>query len=171
MNAHWFKGAYFQNLRRKNFLRITLAMVASLLLLSPPVPLMATEGTVIANSSELEWEPWQGFPEGAEIAVLRGDQNSIWDEAFVRIPAGFQVPHHNHTARELVLWIEGKFTFVADDGTKQELGPTAYLNLAPGNKHSVRCGDESPCLLYLKYDRPYDVNTYPHPAGHSAHAH
>ena len=170
MNAHSFKRFNLHDARIAKFLGLILATFASFLLLGQPAASTATQDTFIANTSELPWEQWEGFPEGAEIAVINGDQNSNWDEAFVRVPAGFLVPHHHHTPRELVLWIQGKFIFVADDGTSQELGPTAYLSLAPGNKHSVRCGDDSPCLLYLKYDRAYDVHLHPEPAD-GAHAH
>ena len=169
MNAQSFKRVKAYVPRTAKILGLAMAMCAGLLLGGQSAASTATQDSFIANTSELQWEQWEGFPKGAEIAVINGDQNSTWDEAFVRVPAGFLVPHHHHTPRELVLWIQGTFTFVADDGTSRELGPTAYLSLASGNKHSVRCGDESPCLLYLKYDRAYDVQLHPEPGRVHAH--
>ena len=171
MNAHSLKRFTVHDPRTAKYLVLVLATFASLLLLVQPAASTATPSTVITNFAALQWEPWEGLPEGAEIAVLKGDQKTSWEEAFVRIPAGYQVPHHHHSPQELVLWIQGEFTYVADDGTKQELGPTAYLNLAPGTKHSVRCGEASPCLMYLKYDRPFDVHKHPHPTTRSLHSH
>ncbi len=118
--------------------------------------------SIITDLSTLTWSPYPGVREGAELAVLRGDPATEPSEAVARLPAGYLFPHHYHTSRELLIFIEGDFTYIADDGTTQTLDNNAYLNLSGGTKHSVRCGPE-PCLLYAQYDGPYDLILSPPP--------
>ena len=58
MNAHSLKRFNLHDLRMAKFLGIVLAMFTSLLLVGQPAASTATQGTFIANTSELQWEQW-----------------------------------------------------------------------------------------------------------------
>ena len=148
-----------------NFIRTAVILVLLLAgILFPSQSALSVENTnsAIADLSTVTWKPLEGVPKGAEVAVLSGNPATGASEVMIRLPAGYLFPHHSHTSREVLFWSEGKFTYIADDGTKQTLEPDSYLNLPSGTKHSVLCGQE-PCLVYARYDKPFDLLLSPAP--------
>ncbi|MEO1004842.1 MAG: cupin domain-containing protein [Cyanobacteria bacterium J06638_38] len=147
---------------RFKFIKIVLVLLllSAGILFPSPVALAVENTTIgnstIANSSALTWKPLAGIPAGVEVAILKGNPTTGASEVALRLPAGYLFPHHSHTSQEVLFWSEGEFTYIADDGTEQTLEPGSYLNLPSGTKHSVICGQE-PCLVYARYDRPFDL--------------
>ena len=113
----------------------------------------------IADISKMEWAPLKldGFAPGIEIASLRGDLAKGGAEILLRTPPKYVVPNHSHTSDEVYVWLKGAFTYIAADGTRQEMDAPAYISL-PGNAppHTIECGD-GPCVFYIRYSRPFDL--------------
>jgi len=86
-------------------------------------------------------------------------------EILLRVPPGYVVPNHSHTSDEVYLWLQGSFTYVAADGTQQALGAPAYISLPGNTPHALHCG-ASPCVFYLRYGRPFDLQVHPAGAAH-----
>lgn len=126
-------------------------------------PLSFGSDQTIIDVEKIVWEPLklEGLAEGVEIATLRGDLAKGQAEILLRLPNGYTVPHHTHTSDELYVWLEGAFTLIAHDGTRAGFNGPAYLSF-PGNAppHGLECGPQAPCILYLKYSRPFDIH-YP----------
>ena len=141
-----------------------IAIVLLITILLPCQPALSVENTdnIITNLSTVTWKALDGVPEGAEVAVLSGNPATGASEVAIRLPAGYLFPHHSHTSPEVLFWSEGQFTYIADDGTQQNLEPDSYLNLPSGTKHSVLCGQD-PCLVYARYDEPFDLLLSPAP--------
>ena len=122
-------------------------------------PLLFGPGQTIIDLNKLSWKPLlaEGVPPGPEIATLRGDtQNAESLEAVVRLPANYTFPNHSHTSDEVYIWLKGKFTYIAADGTTAPLSGQSYISLPGSVPHALACGDE-PCLFYLRYSRPFDL--------------
>jgi len=119
----------------------------------------------IADIGMLEWAPLslQGLPPGAEIAILRGDLAKGGGEILLRTPPKYVVPNHSHTSDEVYVWLKGQFTYVAADGTRQRISAPAYISLPGQTPHALECGDE-PCIFYLHYSRPFDLQVHAMPA-------
>jgi len=120
----------------------------------------------IADIGKMEWAPLElpGLPPGIEIAVLRGDLAKGGGEILLRTPPKYVIPNHSHTSDELYVWLKGAFTYVAADGTRQRINAPAYISLPGQSPHALECGDE-PCVFYLRYGRPFDLNMHAMP-GH-----
>ena len=118
----------------------------------------------IADIGKMDWAPLklEGLPEGIEIAALRGDLAKGGGEILLRTPPRYVVPNHSHTSDELYLWLKGSFTYIAADGTRQKMEAPAYISLPGQSPHALECGDE-PCVLYLRYGRPFDLHVHPMP--------
>ena len=119
----------------------------------------------IFDLSNLAWRPLisEGVPPGPEIAVLRGEtENAESLEAVLRIPANYTFPNHSHTSDETYIWLKGDFTYIAENGATVELSHHSYISLPGGVPHALVCGDQ-PCMLYLRYTRPFDLTLYPMP--------
>ena len=124
----------------------------------------ATDQTII-DLNKVEWAPLEltGFDPGAEVAVLRGDL-AHGSELIIRVPAGYLIPNHNHTSAETYIWLKGAYTYIdGKGGYSAPMSGQGFISL-PGNTapHAIVCGDE-PCLLYLRYPRPFDHTVYPMP--------
>jgi hypothetical protein len=131
------------------------------------VPLSFGPDQTIVDLDKIDtWSPLEleGFPPGAEIAVLRGDL-AVSSESIVRVPSGYVIPNHNHTSDETYIWLRGKFTCInGQDGRAAEMGEQSLISL-PGSAppHAIKCGSAS-CLFYLRYSRPFDHKVFPMPA-------
>ena len=123
-------------------------------------PLAFGADQTIIDIDKLVWEPLKvdGLASGAEIAVVRGDLDKDHSESFLRLPPGYVVRSHTHTSDELYVWLSGEFTLIAHDGTETDFRGPAYISF-PGNAppHGLVCGDQEPCVLYLRYSRPFDI--------------
>ncbi|MGB4864611.1 MAG: hypothetical protein WBP38_01790 [Hyphomicrobium sp.] len=129
-------------------------------------PLSFGKDQTIVDITKVVWGPLnvEGLPKGGEIAVLRGDLAKGEAEALLRFPPGYVVPNHSHTSDELYIWISGAFTLIAHDGTRTAFAGPAYISF-PGNAppHGLECGKAAPCVLFLKYSRPFDIQYFPEP--------
>ena len=128
-------------------------------------PLSFGQGQTIIDLQNVVWEPLkgEGIPPGVQIAMLRGDLAAGGGELLVRLPANFTFPNHSHTSDELYVWIQGDFTYIAEDGTATPLSRHAYISL-PGNvPHALKCG-KTPCVFYVRYPGPFDYKIHPMPA-------
>ncbi len=123
-------------------------------------PISFGSDQTIVDITKLIWSPLEvkGLPPGAEIAVLRGDMDKAGSESILRLPPGYAVPSHTHTSDELYVWIQGAFTLISYDGKKTKFDGPAYVSF-PGKAppHALVCGNKEPCILYLKFSRPFDV--------------
>jgi quercetin dioxygenase-like cupin family protein len=120
----------------------------------------------IAEIPKMQWAPLtlERLPPGIEIAVLRGDLSKGGAEILLRTPPRYVVPNHSHTSDEVYVWLKGGFTYVAADGTRQQMAAPAYISLPGQTPHALECGDEQ-CVFYLRYSRPFDLRTHAMP-GH-----
>ena len=141
---------------------VLVLLLAAMLFPSQSALSVENTNSAIADPLTVTWKPLEGIPKGAEVAVLSGNPATGASEVMIRLPAGYLFPHHSHTSREVLFWGEGEFTYIADDGTKQTLEPDSYLNLPSGTKHSVVCGQQ-PCLVYARYEEPFDLLLSPAP--------
>ncbi len=128
-------------------------------------PLSFGKDQTIIDLNKVVWEPLtgEGIPPGPEIAILRGNLAAGGGEALVRLPASYTFPNHSHISDELIVWIKGNFTYIAEDGTATDLSGQTYISLPGGVPHAVRCGKEQ-CMFYLRYSRPFDYRIHPMPA-------
>ena len=118
----------------------------------------------IADIGKVEWQPLklEGLPPGIEIATLRGDLGKGGGEILLRLPANYTVPNHSHTSDELYVWLKGAFTYIAADGKQAEIDGPAYISLPGNTPHALKCHSE-PCVLYVRYGRPFDLHLHAMP--------
>jgi hypothetical protein len=64
-------------------------------------------------------------------------------------------PYHSHTRDELYVWLKGPFTYIAADGKQAEIYGPAYISLPSNTPLALKCHNE-PCVLYVRYGRPFD---------------
>jgi len=128
-------------------------------------PMAFGPGQTIIDLKNIVWEPLkgEGIPPGAKIATLRGDVAKGGGELLVYLPPNYTFPNHSHTSDELYVWMQGDFTYIADDGTATRLSGHTYISLPPNVPHALRCGKRA-CMFYVRYTGPFDYKIHPMPA-------
>lgn len=126
-------------------------------------PIAFGNDQTIIDLEKLEYEPLKvsGLPDGAKIAVLRGDLKTGVSEIILKFPPNYKVPAHSHSSDEVYVWMKGAFTLTSYDGEKTNFSGPAFISF-PGNAppHALECGSKEECVLYLRYSRPFDI-VYP----------
>jgi quercetin dioxygenase-like cupin family protein len=128
-------------------------------------PMSFGPGQTIIDLKKIVWEPLkgEGIPPGAKMATLHGDLAKGGGELLVYLPPNYTFPNHSHTSDELYVWIQGNFTYIAEDGTATRLSGNTYISLPPNVPHALRCGTR-PCVFYVRYAGPFDYKIHPMPA-------
>lgn len=118
----------------------------------------------LIDFSRLTWKSMKSdeIPEGAEIAVLRGDFKTGATEAVVRLPANYTFPAHSHPISETYVWIQGDFSYVSADGETVDMKAPTFISLPENVPHALICKDQ-PCMFYVRYEKPFEVKFHPMP--------
>ena len=144
------------------------AAVVSMLFVSATSLLVAQSGAKEApvsatfKDARLEWGPCPAFiPKGCEIAVLHGDPAKTNADVFLKVPAGFTIPHHWHTSAERMVLVSGELRVTYDGEKPLVLTAGAYAYGPARLPHTATCvAGGAPCVLFIAFESAVDA----HPA-------
>jgi quercetin dioxygenase-like cupin family protein len=105
---------------------------------------------------------WQKiFPDwtrgSPEMSILRVDPKTHATQLLIRVPKGFHVPKHWHTANETHTVITGSFT-VECNGQQEELGPGSFNYMPSKMVHQAWTKPNEETVLFITSDAAWDVN-------------
>jgi anti-sigma factor ChrR (cupin superfamily) len=119
------------------------------------------------NGKELKWGPAPPvLPKGAEFTVLSGDPGK--DGPYVlrlKMPAGYQVPAHNHPTTESITVISGNFHLGMGDKLDEKKGmelTAGGYGEAPAKMNHFAWAT-SPTVVQVHGEGPFAI-TYVNPA-------
>ena len=116
------------------------------------------------QSDETRLPPWKLFPEwppGAMRRELYGDPSSDPSFMSVRIPAGYTMPFHWHTAVERIHLQEGAMGSQLLDASRKVLNEGGALVFPGGRAHSIAGVGTRDCLFHLSMTGAVDVHWVP----------
>jgi mannose-6-phosphate isomerase-like protein (cupin superfamily) len=142
---------------------------AALVLATPQEKAIQKEQRTATNL-KFENLPWQKiFPDwpkdSPEIAILHIDPETKATQLMIRIPKGFHVPEHWHTANETHTIVSGTF-IIECGGKREELGAGSFNYMPRKMVHQGWTKPSEGTLLFITVDRAWDlnwVNGPPHP--------
>jgi len=110
------------------------------------------------NDPQLKWGPCPPvFPKGCEVNVLQGDPANGRSDVFLRTPANYSLPNHWHTSPEHMILVSGEL-HVTYEGQKPSILSAGSYAYGPAKaKHSARCGNAGPCVLFIAFESPIDA--------------
>ena len=124
---------------------------------SPEAPLAKTK-----DDKGLQWGPCPPvFPAGCEIAVLHGDPANPNADVFFKVAPNYVLPHHWHTSAERMVLVSGELHVTYDGHPTTVLKPGMYAYGPAKAPHEGKCQDEGPCVLFIAFEGPVDVQTGP----------
>ena len=119
------------------------------------VPLART-----VDDAGLAWGPCPPvFPAGCEIAVLHGDPAKPNADVFFKVPANYSIPHHWHTSAERMVLVTGELHVTYDGHPTAALKPGMYAYGPAAAPHRADCRSSGPCVLFIAFEGPVDVQT------------
>jgi hypothetical protein len=90
-------------------------------------------------------------------AIEAGNPATGPSTLILKAPSGCVVPWHSHTAQEQVLMISGTILAEMTGHTPTTLGPGGFAAMAGGMAHQFACQGDAPCLMFVTFDRAYDI--------------
>jgi len=99
------------------------------------------------------------FPAGCEIAVLHGNPAAPNADVFFKVPANYSIPHHWHSSAERMVLVSGEMHVTYDGHDTAVLKPGTYAYGPAAAPHRAECKDAGPCVLFIAFEGPVDVQT------------
>jgi anti-sigma factor ChrR (cupin superfamily) len=90
-------------------------------------------------------------------AIETGNPETGPSTLILKAPSGCVVPWHFHTAQEQVLMISGTILAEMTGHPAMTLGPGGFAAMAGGMGHQLSCQGDAPCLMFVTFDRAYDI--------------
>jgi quercetin dioxygenase-like cupin family protein len=90
-------------------------------------------------------------------AVETGDPATGRSTLILKAPAGCVVPWHFHTAEEQLMIVGGTVLAEMTDQKPTRLGPGGFAVMGSRMPHQFTCQGKSPCLMFVAFDRAYDI--------------
>ncbi len=113
---------------------------------------------VAASAAELKWGPCPPlFPQGCEIAVLRGDPAQPNADVFLRLPGRYEMPPHSHTSAERMVLVAGELHVTYRGQAPSILKPGTYAYGPAKAPHKASCASPDACVLFIAFESPVDA--------------
>jgi hypothetical protein len=115
---------------------------------------------IAKSAPNLEWTDLDpvGAP-GVKIANLWGSHAGGAFGAFFKLPAGFAVPLHTHTANMKLVIVSGTYLQAPEGQPEFRLGPGSYLMQPGGNyRHTTGCDAASECVFFVESEGAFDLH-------------
>jgi quercetin dioxygenase-like cupin family protein len=90
-------------------------------------------------------------------ALENGDPAKGASTFILKAPPNCLVPWHYHTAEEQLIVIEGTVRTEMDGMAARALAPGGFAMMPGKAKHQFSCQSRSPCLMFVTFDRTYDI--------------
>jgi quercetin dioxygenase-like cupin family protein len=130
------------------------AIVTAALLVPLAVAAKDTGKDVFAPAGDLKWKDDPAHA-GVQVAAVHGDPNKGAARFFVKLPSGFDVPLHHHTADHFVVVVSG--TMVLNDGQDHTLPAGSYFSFTGKKQHATKCTDPAGCTIFIDSNGKWDV--------------
>lgn len=110
---------------------------------------------VVIPAADLKWKDAPDTP-GVQFAAVAGDPMKGAGKFFVKLPSGFSVALHHHTADHFGVVVSG--TVVQNvDGQDMTLPPGSYLSYTGKKQHTTKCTDAAGCVIFVDAHSKWDV--------------
>ncbi|MGZ6071067.1 MAG: DUF4437 domain-containing protein [Myxococcaceae bacterium] len=105
---------------------------------------------------DLKWTDAGPETPGVQYAAVAGDPKKGAAKFFVKLPSGFSVGMHHHTADHFSVVVSG--TLVQNvDGQDVTMPSGSYFSYTGKKQHTTKCTDPAGCILFVDAHGKWDV--------------
>ncbi|MGD0435604.1 MAG: cupin domain-containing protein [Bryobacteraceae bacterium] len=90
-------------------------------------------------------------------ALENGDPGKGASTFILKAPPNCVVPWHYHTAEEQLIVVQGTVLTEMEGMSARALAPGGFAMMPGKAKHQFSCQSKSPCILFVMFDRTYDI--------------
>ena len=135
---------------------IAVAALAAAALLPWVVEAKGGGKAVTVPAADLKWKDAGPETPGVQYAAVAGDPMKGAGKFFIKLPAGFSVGMHHHTADHYAVVLSG--TLVQNvDGKDMTMPAGSYFSYTGMKQHTTKCTDPAGCLLFVDTHAKWDV--------------
>ena len=110
---------------------------------------------VTVPAADLKWKDDADHP-GVQYAAVAGDPMKGAGKFFIKLPSGFNVPLHHHTADHWGVVLSG--TLVQNvDGQDATMPAGSFFSYTGKKQHTTKCTDAAGCLIFVDAHAKWDV--------------
>ena len=100
---------------------------------------------------------FDGEPACLKVARENGDPDIGASAFLLEAPSGCVVPAHYHTAEEQLMVVRGDVLTGMDGMPETTMDPGGFAMMPSKAMHWFSCQAKSPCLMFVTFDRKYDI--------------
>ena len=127
-----------------------------LLAAAPLLPAQSAKSGVVRPLSEAQLAPDEDR-KCLQSALENGDPATGPSTFVLKAPPGCRVPWHFHTAEEQLIVVSGTVLTEMEGMPPRTLGAAGFA-LMPGKvKHQFSCESKQSCILFVTFNRAYDI--------------
>lgn len=126
------------------------------LLLAVTLSPQAPKPGVVRQLSEVKFPPGDG-PDCLQFSLENGDMKAGASTAIMKAAPKCVVPSHYHTAEEQLIIVKGDVSTGMQGMEDTVLGPGGFAMMPSKQPHWFTCTAKEECLMFVSFDRPYDI--------------
>jgi anti-sigma factor ChrR (cupin superfamily) len=108
-------------------------------------------------AGDMKWADVPDAPPGVKVVDLWVDHARGAFASFQKLPAGFALPLHTHSADLRIVVISGTIIHRAQGKSEIRLPAGSYLVEPSTLRHATTCDAASECVVFVEGNRTFDV--------------
>src|SRR5262249_27108321 len=125
-------------------------------------PKAAAKGPIFREvtwSSELyQWKDISENVPNVKVVDLWGDRLQGAFSSLIKLPAGYALPLHVHTADLRIVVVSGALVHLSEGKPEIRLPSGSYLVEPAGLRHKTTCDPATDCVVFVDGNRKFDMN-------------
>ena len=118
---------------------------------------------VVRTAGEVDWHASGDLPPGAEYHLMYEDPRTHAVQTLVRMPSGYALPPHTHSADETILVLKGRLELTVG-GRTTSLGAGGYATIPAGAPLAFKARGFGGVQFMAAFAGPYDAKPAAPPA-------
>jgi len=124
--------------------------------LTAQAPESGAKTGIVRQLADVKFPPGDG-PDCLQFVLENGDLNTGPTTAIMKATPKCVVPPHYHTAEEQLIIVKG-YVSTGMEGMKDTvLGPGGFAMMPSKAPHWFTCTAKEECLMFVTFDRAYDI--------------
>ncbi len=116
----------------------------------------SASGPVVKSPSQIDWKASGSLPPGAEYHLIYEDPKTHAVQTMVRMPKGYSLPKHAHTADETILVLKGKIVLKFEN-REETVAQGGYAVIPAGTSFELKAEGFGGVSFLAAFNGPYDA--------------
>ena len=111
---------------------------------------------VVKPAAKIDWKASGSLPAGAEYHLIYEDPKTHAVQTLVRLPKGYALPAHSHSADETILVLKGKLVLELA-GKTETLAAGGYAVMPAGTVFALKAAGFGGADFLAAFNGPFDM--------------